>query len=393
MTVPRNNTYLIPMIISICLLSVFLYRFILTEYYNEMELIVAEEREVAFANVLEEIALLSDRTVEEVDSTLLADDVFASKNVSVYSTNAKDQDVLMIIDSMESKLNSIKIIEQKSNSNEYIHPSRSKILLGILPQLIFSFLLLGSVLLTFYMIRRHILRERLHIDMRNNLMSNMSHELKTPVATIGVALEALQSFDAADDATKRKEYINISKNEVSRLGLLIDKTLNVSLFESGSFQLNTQVIDLHEEVEKIHRTMKLHIENHRAEVSIRTKGDNFSLEGDRTHLTNVVYNLLENALKYSSKSPKITIDLNDDGKKITMIIADNGIGIEPKYRKRVFDKLFRVPVGDTHDVKGHGLGLSYVKEVVHQHKGSIAAEESPLGGIAFRITLPKYHTA
>ena len=138
-------------------------------------------------------------------------------------------------------------------------------------------------------------------------------------------------------------------------------------------------------------TMKVQFDRSAAEVELKTSGDNFEIEGDRMHLTGVVYNLLDNAIKYGNGNPHIDVMIKQENGSINIDVADNGKGIHPDYVNKVFDKFFRVPTGDTHNIKGHGLGLSYVAEVVGKHGGTIALESKPGTGSTFRITLPRAH--
>ena len=142
-------------------------------------------------------------------------------------------------------------------------------------------------------------------------------------------------------------------------------------------------------VKQVLDTLRLQFEKYAATIDFKVSGNDFSLRADRTHLTNVVYNLLDNALKYSHNSPNITIEITEHEKNISLSIADNGIGIEPVYQGKVFEKFFRVPTGDTHDVKGYGLGLSYVASVVQQHGGEVKLDSVLAKGSRFMIILPK----
>lgn len=263
------------------------------------------------------------------------------------------------------------------------------ILKRISPQIFFSTFLIGSVFLSFYLIAKSLKRERQLALMRNDLISNMSHELKTPVSTIGVALEALSNFDAADDPTLRKEYINISKMEVDRLGLLVDKTLNISLYEQGKFVFDSQNIDINVEIEKILKTMTVQFDNINAHVNYKAEGHNFVIQADRTHMINVIHNLLENAIKYSKENPKLEVSVFEKANTVEVSIKDNGLGIPHEYQDQIFDKFFRVPQGNRHNIKGHGLGLSYVKKVIESQGGRVMLISDEGIGSTFRISMPK----
>ena len=257
------------------------------------------------------------------------------------------------------------------------------------PQVLFSLLLFGSVGMAYFMIGKSLTKERQLSNLRNEFMSNMSHELKTPVSTISVALEALSNFNAADNKALRDEYIDISKSEVDRLGLLVDKALNISLFEQGKSIYEKNNIDLNGVIEDIVKSLKVQLDNQSVNLEYVIKGNDFTILADKTHMTNVVHNLIENAVKYASEIPEVKIQLTEYPENIQLIIEDNGKGIAPEYQDKIFDKFFRVPQGDVHNVKGHGLGLSYVKQVVDKHDGTIKVKSAVGAGTSFIIEFPK----
>ncbi len=261
----------------------------------------------------------------------------------------------------------------------------SYILKNIWPQILFSIGLFACVSLAFITVFKSLQAQQKLTELKNDFIRNVTHELKTPIATVGVAIEALQDFDALQDPGKTKEYLDISKNELSRLSLLVDKVLQMSLFEKTAPELKLKPVPLDDLINEILTSMKLQFEKKNAEVHFNKKGENFTINGDRVHLASVVYNLLDNALKYSNGHTKIEVDLKEDSDRIVLKVKDNGTGIPPEYKDKIFDKFFRVPTGDTHNVKGHGLGLSYVASVVQKHGGTISMESEEGKGTVFTI--------
>jgi len=257
--------------------------------------------------------------------------------------------------------------------------------------ILFSIALLGITILSFALLYKNLLRQRKLGDVKNEFISNITHELKTPIATVGVAIEALKNFNAIDNPERTREYLDISQNELQRLSLLVDKVLKLSMFEKKEVELKYEIINLHELVNEVASSLKLQLEKYRARISITQEGD-LTLQGDRLHLLSVIFNLVDNALKYSKGEPSIVVDLKGDETNVIMSIKDNGIGIAPEYKTKIFDKFFRVPHGDTHDAKGYGLGLSYAAQVIQKHKGTIDVESQPGIGTKFTITLPKSNT-
>ena len=258
----------------------------------------------------------------------------------------------------------------------------------LISPILFSFFLVGVTILSFVLMYRSLQKQRRLAEIKNEFISNITHELKTPIATVGVAIEALRNFNAINDPQRTKEYLDISQNELHRLSLLVDKVLKLSMFENKEVELKYESVNLKEIVEEVVSSMKLQIEKNHAAVLVNQEGDS-SLQGDRLHLLSVVFNLLDNALKYGNGNTAIKIEMKEKGNDVELSIADNGIGIDPAYKDKVFEKFFRVPAGDTHNTKGYGLGLSYVAHVIRKHNGTIEVESKPGLGSKFIIVLPK----
>src|SRR5579871_429962 len=252
----------------------------------------------------------------------------------------------------------------------------------------FSVLLLCITILAFLILYKNLIKQQKLGEQKNEFISNITHELKTPVATVAVAIEALKNFNAIDDPLRTKEYLDISSNELQRLNLLVDKVLKLSMFENKDVELKYESINLKQIVEEVVGSLKLQLEKQGATVNITSSG-NLHLQGDQLNLQSVVFNLLDNALKYSEKAPLINVVLEEKENNIELKVSDNGIGIPSEYQEKVFEKFFRVPHGDTHNAKGYGLGLSYTFQVIQKHHGTIAMESQPGIGTTFIITIPK----
>jgi len=301
------------------------------------------------------------------------------------------------------------------------------------PQLLFSLVLVGVTILSFLLLYRNWRQQQKLIVLKNDFISNITHELKTPIATVSVAVEALKEFDALKDPVRTREYLEISTHELQRLSLLVDKVLKLSLFEKQEIELRKDEFDLKVLVEDIMASMRLQFEKYQAKVRLMAgpnepgiqrvgpgrngvagtdgpanvagrPGDGgapgkveprnsdprkFQLRADKLHFTSVIYNLLDNALKYSKTSPLVLINLHGDTDHILLSISDNGIGIPADYKDRIFEKFFRVPTGDHHNVKGYGLGLSYVAYVVKRHGGEIKVRSTVGVGSHFTIKIPR----
>ena len=255
--------------------------------------------------------------------------------------------------------------------------------------ILLSLFIVGFTIFSFVLLYKNMLKQKRLADIKNEFISNITHELKTPIATVSVAIEALRSFNASMDAQRSKEYLEISANELQRLSLLVDKVLKLSMFENKGIDLKYEPLNMQALIKEVASSMRLQFEKKNAAVSISSEGDS-SLEGDRLHLVSVIFNLLDNALKYSYDNPHINIITIDGGNKLSLIVTDDGIGIPQEYREKVFEKFFRVPTGNLHNAKGYGLGLSYVAQVVKKHNGSIKVEPLEGGGSKFVIVIPKH---
>ncbi len=255
--------------------------------------------------------------------------------------------------------------------------------------ILFSIFLVSITILSFVLLYRSLIRQHRLAQMKNDLISNITHELKTPIATVGVAIEALKNFNAMNDPQRTKEYLDISQSELQRLGLLVDKVLKLSMFENKKIIIKPELFDLAEVVNEVVTSLRLQAEKFQARINVTGEGD-MTMEGDRLHLLSVVFNLLDNAMKYSKANASIQVEIKGLEDSVVLKITDNGIGIAPAYQEKIFEKFFRVPTGDTHNAKGHGLGLSYVAQVIRQHNGTIELSSQEGIGSIFTVTLPKH---
>jgi two-component system phosphate regulon sensor histidine kinase PhoR len=266
---------------------------------------------------------------------------------------------------------------------------RPYLMMKILPQILFSAVLTLITSAAFFMMYRSMRSQQKLMELKNDFISNITHELKTPVTTVSVALEALRNFKGLENPQTTREYLDIAQGELTRLTLLTDKVLKTAVFDNRGVNFEREQVDLRKTVDQILHSMKLIFEKQKANVTFEQHGNSFVIQGGSVHLTNVIYNLVDNALKYSVGEPQISIRLEEDLKRVILKVSDNGIGIPPEYKKRIFEKFFRVPTGDVHNIKGYGLGLSYVDSVIRSHKGLIEVASKPGEGSLFIISLPK----
>ena len=259
------------------------------------------------------------------------------------------------------------------------------------PQALFSLALVGFTVLSFLSLYRNWQQQRKLTALKNDFISNITHELKTPIATLSVAVEALKNFNALQDPARTQEYLDISSNELQRLSLLVDKVLKLSLFEREEIELKNDHFDLRLLVEEVMASMRLQFEKYKASLTLDAQEADFHLRADKLHITSVIFNLLDNALKYSRQDPAIRIQLSAAEEKLILSVTDNGAGIPAAYKDRIFEKFFRVPTGDRHNVKGYGLGLSYVSYVLQRQGGEISVESQEGAGSRFTVKIPRDH--
>jgi two-component system, OmpR family, phosphate regulon sensor histidine kinase PhoR len=255
-------------------------------------------------------------------------------------------------------------------------------------QLVLSVLLIALTIASFLFIYRNLVTQQRLADIKNDFISNITHELKTPIATVNVAIEALRNFGGLYDPERIKEYLDISASELQRLSLLVDKVLKISMFEKKEITLEKERFDLVQLAREVMDSMKLQFEKQNAITAIEISGENFIIEADKLHMTSVIYNLLDNALKYSKENPHINVYIFDRSQYLELRISDNGIGIANEYKTKIFEQFFRVPGGDKHNIKGYGLGLSYVNHIIRRHHGFIEVESELGKGSTFIVKVP-----
>jgi two-component system phosphate regulon sensor histidine kinase PhoR len=234
-----------------------------------------------------------------------------------------------------------------------------------------------------------IFRQKKLSEIKNDFINNMTHELKTPISTISLASQMLADKNLGSEA-KNQDYISsLILEESKRLGNQVEKVLQVSIFEEGSMNLKFKPISLDDLVRRAADKITILVAQRQGILDMNLGCGTELLEGDESHLTNVVFNLIDNAIKYCKTEPVIQIETGANRSGIFLVVRDNGIGISKEHLKRIFDKFYRVPTGNVHDVKGFGIGLSYVRKVVDQHRGRITVESEQGKGTTFHIYLPK----
>ena len=281
------------------------------------------------------------------------------------------------------------------NNHLFVYfPTQEQFLLGSMSAPLLSSAVLILVILTcFYIAVNTIMRQKKLADIKNDFINNMTHELKTPVSTISLACEMLQDRTVQTMPAMFGRYLSIIQEENRRLGQQVERVLQTALLEKGELKLKLAEVNIHEVIEKALENSSPQIEAKNGIVDLDLQAETPIIEADEVHLTNIVFNLLDNANKYSPECPKIKIETRDTHNGVMIRVSDKGMGMSKESLKHIFEKFYRVPTGNLHDVKGFGLGLSYVKKMVEEHQGTVHVE-SQLGlGSMFEIVIPSKQQA
>lgn len=237
-----------------------------------------------------------------------------------------------------------------------------------------------------------IVKQKKLSEIKNDFINNMTHEFKTPISTVSLACEALRDEDVNTTKGLKERYLGIIDDENKRLGLQVEKVLQMAVIEKEDLNLKLEDVNVHEVILKAAENISFQIHSKGGNISTDLKAIKQSLRGDELHLTNIMVNLLDNANKYSPEKPEIKISTQDTAKGIVINIMDMGIGMSRDAISKIFDKFYRIPTGNLHDVKGFGLGLAYVKNMVEAHGGEITVTSELKKGSNFRIFLPFDYT-
>ncbi len=233
-----------------------------------------------------------------------------------------------------------------------------------------------------------IFKQKKISDIKTDFINNMTHEFKTPIATISLAVDSIKNPKVYENKEKIQYFAGIIKEENNRMNLQVEQVLKIALLDRGTIKLNLEKTDVHELISKAVEKINLQVEQRNGTIIQKMEATEHLIMADAVHLTNMIFNLLDNANKYSPHHPEIVIATRNINKGICIVVIDKGIGMSKDIQKKIFEKFYRVPTGNLHDVKGFGLGLSYVKLLVEAHKGSISVHSELNEGSTFEIFLP-----
>jgi len=256
--------------------------------------------------------------------------------------------------------------------------------LAVGSSILFMLLLIGTFLYTI----RIIFRQKKLSAMKNDFINNLSHEFKTPIASISLAARTLNQLEEVGASAKARSYLNLIHQEGKRLENHVDKVLQMATLDAGTFQLDLQDLDLHEVIERVRHSFSVILEKQGGTISLALDAPDPTIAADRTHVFNVLYNVIDNALKYHDGEPQVHISTTATPEGLQLCIADNGIGMSKDTQQHIFERFYRQSSGDIHNVKGFGLGLAYVKHMMEAHRGSIRLESALGRGTRFFLSFP-----
>lgn len=280
------------------------------------------------------------------------------------------------------------------DKNTYLYlyfPGQKKLIQSSLGVLGSSSMILTLIIVVIFILTLFVIyRQKRLSEIKNDFVNNMTHELKTPISTISLASQMLNDKSIALEKKNTENISRIIQTESKRLGYQVEKVLQMAVFDQGHLVLKKSEVDMHDLISTVVQNFKLQLENNKGQLSCELEAEELLVNGDKVHLTNVVSNLFDNAVKYSPELPHVEVRTFTEGNRFGFSIKDNGLGISKDNQKKIFDKFFRVSTGNVHDVQGFGLGLSYVKLIVEQHGGTIRCSSELGAGTQFDVLLPIY---
>ena len=251
----------------------------------------------------------------------------------------------------------------------------------------FSSAVLLVVILFFVYTLLAILKQKRLSEVQKDFINNMTHEFKTPIATIAISSEVLKNPDISKEPGRLLKYATVIENESNRLKQQVERVLQMAQLDEKKIELSTETFDINELLKDVVKNCSLNLKES-GKVELKLNGAQHTITGDKLHLTNVINNLIDNAVKYNNNEPHIIVRTYNKKNLFCIEVEDNGMGIASENHNKIFERFYRVPTGNVHNVKGFGLGLNYVKLIVEAHKGSITLESTLEKGTIFKIFLP-----
>ncbi len=278
----------------------------------------------------------------------------------------------------------------KPNYLNVYFPKRSGYLLkqtglSVIPTIILTAFLIGIFVYTIMV----IFKQKKLSNIKNDFINNMTHELKTPISTISLASQMLQDGSISNTPSMIDHVSKIISDESKRLSFQVEKVLQMAVFNEGRLKFKFKEFDINKMTKTVVANFELRVKSKNGKLTANFAEGSLMVKGDEVHITNVIFNLLDNAVKYSNEIPEIEVTTEKNNEYVVISVRDNGIGIPKEHQSQIFERFFRVPTGNVHNVKGFGLGLSYVKKIIDSHDGKIKVESAVNKGTKFSILLPQ----
>jgi len=334
---------------------------------------------------------------EQIDSLLSKklkeNDVDIAYEFAIYSDDLSTKVHTENFENDKYDTYSVNMFYDENNQSKYQllvnFPEDKKFILSSISTMItLSVVFTLIILLTYTSALHQLLKQRKISEIKTDFINNMTHEFKTPIATINLALDAIKNPKIIDDKEKVLRYLNMIKDENKRMHAQVENVLRISKLERNELNISKDKVDLHDLIEDALGHVELMVEDRQGYIKSHLGASKSTVLANETHFTNVIVNILDNAIKYSPDAPKIDIYTENAGTNILLKIKDQGSGMSKAATKRVFEKFYREHTGDIHNVKGHGLGLAYVKRIVDDHQGHVSVESEKDKGSIFTIKLP-----
>jgi len=279
------------------------------------------------------------------------------------------------------------IIDENIHLYLFFPDKKSFVLQEMQNSLFVSLVLVVFIIISLIIMFRTIMEQKRLSEMKSDFISNMTHEFKTPISTISLACQAMSDTDMVDEQSNAavSPYVRMINQENKRLETLVESILQSAVIEKGDIKYKDEALNLVQLVENEVEKARFRIKSNEGKIEFNDVFESIEFQADRLHVTNIISNLLDNAIKYSKENPVIKVSIESDNKHVYLSVTDNGIGIKKEHIPRLFDKLYRVPTGNIHNVKGFGLGLSYVKAICDHYKWEIKVKSNYGEGSTFTV--------